>query len=67
MTHAHDESPAVIPNDTDLGLWDAIPLDIGPSTPTPVSIARPPARIRLNTMNESPDPVSLSVEQSDVG
>jgi hypothetical protein len=67
MTHADDESPSVNLNDSDLGLWDAIPVDVGPATPTPVAITPPPIRLRLNSVNEAPEPVSLSVEQSDVG
>lgn len=67
MTHADDESPSAVPNDSDLGLWDAIPVDVGTTTPTPVAINPPPVRLRLNAVNEAPGPVSLSVEQSDVG
>jgi hypothetical protein len=67
MTTVHDNAPAAIPNDADLGLWDAIPVDVGPATPTPVAISHPPARIRLNPLNEPPEPVSLTVEESDVG
>ena len=68
MTHAYDDSPADDNLDgSDFGLWDAIPLDqVEPSAPTPVIIP-PPARLPLNAVNESPDHVSLSVEQSEVG
>ena len=62
MTYPSDEL-----DDSDFGLWDAIPLDVEPVTPTPVVIAPPPARLRLNAVNETPEHVSLSVEQSDVG
>ena len=67
MTHPNDVSPANLTNEANLGLWDAIPVDVGPSTPTPTVINPPPVRLRLNTVNEAPEPVSLSVEQSDVG
>ena len=69
MTDANDDSPADNDlTDSDFGLWDAIPIDlVEPSAPTPVLIAPPAARLRLNAVGESPDHVSLSVEQSDVG
>jgi hypothetical protein len=67
MTDPNEAAPANSLEDTDLGLWDAIPIDLGPTTPTPVAITPPPARLRLNGVNEAPEPVSLTVEQSDVG
>jgi hypothetical protein len=67
MTDPHEFSDADNLEDSDLGMWDAIPIDLGPTTPTPVAITPPPARMRLSAGNETPDPVSLTVEQSDVG
>ena len=69
MTDAYDDSAADNDlTDSDFGLWDAIPLDdVEPSAPTPVLIAPPAARLRVNAVGESPDHMSLSVEQSDVG
>ena len=67
MTDPNEAAPANNLEDTDLGLWDAIPIDLGPTTPTPLAITPPPARLRLNALNEAAEPVSLTVEQSDVG
>ena len=60
MTHADDGPPTDDPGDEFPSFWDAIPVELA-QTPAPEPFPQPrkPA--------EDAQPVTLSVEQSDVG